>query len=187
MTDDDVIIIIPPYVGILSLLCVCTDTDFSAAEMIAAWNFACLFDYYPFRTNLLPFWRTLARVESRRRHYYRDELYTNRSGASQQSRRRGSVGSRNWGRRRCVRPYGGICILQACWRTCFLLAERLGLPTRTVNTDVQNDTRAYDPSTRVVYTEPNCGTLKVGTNYPSSRAVNTAREHGCHFEHPSCK
>ena len=31
-------------------------------------------------------------------------------------------GSRNWGRRRCLRPYGGICVLQACWRTCFILS-----------------------------------------------------------------
>jgi len=29
-------------------------------------------------------------------------------------------GSRNWGRRRRVRPYDGICILQVCCRTCFL-------------------------------------------------------------------
>ena len=29
-----------------------------------------------------------------------------------------SVGSRNWGRRRRLRPYGGICVLQACWCTC---------------------------------------------------------------------
>ena len=27
-------------------------------------------------------------------------------------------GSQNWGRRHRVRPYGGICILQACWCTC---------------------------------------------------------------------
>ena len=31
--------------------------------------------------------------------------------------RRGSMGSRNWGRRRRVMPW--ICVLQACWRTCF--------------------------------------------------------------------
>jgi len=30
-------------------------------------------------------------------------------------------GSRNWGRRHRVRPYGGICVLQACWRTCWFL------------------------------------------------------------------
>ena len=28
--------------------------------------------------------------------------------------RRRSVGIGNWGRRRCLRPYGGICVLQAC-------------------------------------------------------------------------
>jgi len=27
--------------------------------------------------------------------------------------RRGFVGIRNWGRRCCIRPYGGICVLQA--------------------------------------------------------------------------
>jgi len=27
---------------------------------------------------------------------------------------RRSVGIGNWGRRRCLRPYGGICVLQAC-------------------------------------------------------------------------
>ena len=32
----------------------------------------------------------------------------------------GSAGIRNWGRRHWLRPYGGICVLQACWRTCLL-------------------------------------------------------------------
>jgi len=32
-----------------------------------------------------------------------------------------------------------------------------------------------------------CRELKAGTQYPCSRAVNTTREHGCHFGHPSCK
>jgi len=36
--------------------------------------------------------------------------------------RQGLVGSWNWGRGRRVRPYGGICILQACRRTSFLLS-----------------------------------------------------------------
>jgi len=36
--------------------------------------------------------------------------------------RRQSLGIGNWGRRRRVRPYGGVCVLQACWRTCFFLA-----------------------------------------------------------------
>ena len=47
------------------------------------------------RTGLFPFWWTLANVESRRRHYFRDELYTNRSEAG--IGRRGSAGSWNWG------------------------------------------------------------------------------------------
>jgi len=54
----------------------------------------CLFDYY--RTGLLPFWWTLARVESRRQHYFRDEPYTNRTW--EKNLRQGSVSSRNWGR-----------------------------------------------------------------------------------------
>ena len=62
------------------------------------------------RTGLLLFWCTLARVESRRRHYFRDELYTNRSGAV------GIEGARR------VTPYGENCVLQACWRTCFSLS-----------------------------------------------------------------
>jgi len=36
-------------------------------------------------------------------------------GASvQQQRAAAAVDIRNWGRRRCLRPYGGICVLQAC-------------------------------------------------------------------------
>jgi len=35
------------------------------------------------------------------------------------SQRQRWVGIRNWWRRRPLRPYGGVCVLQACWRTCF--------------------------------------------------------------------
>jgi len=31
--------------------------------------------------------------------------------------------ARNWGRWRRLRPYGGICLLQACWRICFFLVD----------------------------------------------------------------
>jgi len=31
------------------------------------------------------------------------------------------MGIRNWRRRRCLRLYGWICVLQACWRTCYFL------------------------------------------------------------------
>jgi len=87
--------VIPPYgsKGGGSLLCLffvcfCAVTDFSAAEKDRGVKF-CM--------RLLPFWWTLASVESRRRHYFRDELYKNRRG-SVESGRRGSVGNRNWGR-----------------------------------------------------------------------------------------
>jgi len=39
--------------------------------------------------------------------------------------RRGSVGSRSWGRRRCLRPYGGSCVLQACRRACFICVQKV--------------------------------------------------------------
>ena len=32
-------------------------------------------------------------------------------------------GSQNWGQRRWLRPYGGICVLQACWHTCSLILQ----------------------------------------------------------------
>jgi len=41
-------------------------------------------------------------------------------GSKYQSQREGSVGSRNWGQRCRLRPYDGVCVLQACWCTCFL-------------------------------------------------------------------
>jgi len=31
----------------------------------------------------------------------------------------GLVRIRNWERQHCLRPYCGIYVLQACWRTCF--------------------------------------------------------------------
>jgi len=34
---------------------------------------------------------------------------------------RWSVGIENCRRRRCLRRYGGVCVLQPCWRTCLLL------------------------------------------------------------------
>jgi len=69
------------------------------------------------RTGLLLFWWTLTRGESRRWPYFQDELYRNHSRAVGIGRR-GLVGIWNWGRRHSIRLYGGICVLQACWRTC---------------------------------------------------------------------
>jgi len=43
----------------------------------------------------------------------------NRSGGRAASGH--GMGIWNWGRRRCLRPYGGVCVLQACWRTCFCI------------------------------------------------------------------
>ena len=40
--------------------------------------------------------------------------------------RRRSAGIRNLGRRRRLKPYGGICILQACWRTWFIISSTFG-------------------------------------------------------------
>jgi len=75
------------------------------------------------RNEHLPFCWTLAHGESRRRHYFWDVCID--AVEPGRGSRRGSVGSRNCGRRRCVRPYGGTRVLQACWRTCF---SNYGLP-----------------------------------------------------------
>jgi len=42
-------------------------------------------------------------------------------GSKYQSQRRGLVGSRNWGQRCRLRPYGGVCILQACCFFCLFV------------------------------------------------------------------
>jgi len=36
-----------------------------------------------------------------------------------------SLGIRNWRRRRRLRPYGGICVLLACWRSCYVDGRRV--------------------------------------------------------------
>ena len=82
---------------------------------IGTWNFACVFDYYPDRCS--PIWEVKGQG-----HQGQKRGYTRRVGhIIYRHLRRGSVGSRIWGRRRRVRPYGGICVLQACWRTCCCL------------------------------------------------------------------
>jgi len=86
-------------------------------KRIGAWKFASCST--TIRTGVLPFWWTLARVESRWRHYFRDELYRNRSGAVGIGRC-GLVGIWNWGWQHNIRPYGGIFVLQACWCTSLL-------------------------------------------------------------------
>ena len=74
------------------------------------WNFACVLAYYPDRSFPLR-WR-LVRGESRgRRHYFRDEHpFQLMFGWEMHP---------ELGQRHRLRPYCGICILQACWRTCF--------------------------------------------------------------------
>ena len=95
-------------------LFLCTITDFSVAAKARAWNLACVFDYYPDRSS--PLWWTLAHGESRgRRHMYGPKVAQRVLVA--RHLRRGSVGIGNWRRR--VRPYGGICVLEACRRTCW--------------------------------------------------------------------
>jgi len=67
-------------------------------KKIAAWNFASCST--TILNELLPFWWTLARVESRRRHYFRDELNIEPGGEARWAvgiGRRDSVGSLNWG------------------------------------------------------------------------------------------
>jgi len=67
---------------------------------VAAWNFVCMFHYYPDRSSLI-----LVNIGS--------------PGVTAAALLPGWAvyksywGSRNWGRRRRVRPYGGICVLQA--------------------------------------------------------------------------
>ena len=85
-------------------------------KKIGVWNFACVFNYYPDRSS--PLWWTLARGESRRRHYFRDVLSDADLHAGS-CRGDARWGIWNWRQRHCLRPYSGICILQACWCTCF--------------------------------------------------------------------
>jgi len=118
------LVIIPPYgsmVGVFSLLCLflygygfLSDGKRQGRETLHA----CSTTIW---TGFLPFWWTLARVESRRRHYFQDVRIDALAPCG--GSRRGSVGSRNWGWQRRVRPYGRICVLQACWRTsCFFFS-----------------------------------------------------------------
>jgi len=97
-------------------------------KKIVVWNFACLFDYYPG-------WASPILVNCGSRGVMAGALLPGcthrRIGATRQLLARLGIGclglarwcSRNWGSRRHVRPYGGICVLQACRRTffCFFL------------------------------------------------------------------
>jgi len=79
-------------------------------KKIGAWNFACVLDYNPDRFSPL-----LVNIGLRgRRHYFRDEWPAGSTVSEH------GMGIRNWERRRCLRPYGGICVLQACWRIFFI-------------------------------------------------------------------
>jgi len=111
----------------------CTVTDFSAAEKDrGAWNFACVLAYYPDRSS--PIWRSKVKGQDHQGQKNalsaangRPQLgpYTLTPQCAEAAHRRtvvvGRWGIRNWGWRRCLRPCGGICVLQACWRTCFVL------------------------------------------------------------------
>jgi len=120
-------IFIPPYASNGGYLVYCEFVILSfcmygygflcGGKKIAAWHFACVFDYYPGWASLIL--GNFGSRESRRRHYFRDELYRTRSGAVGIARH-GLVGIRNR-RRHGLRPYGGICVLQACWRTCLFM------------------------------------------------------------------
>jgi len=86
-----------------------------------------------------PFWRTLAHGESwGRRHkslsrggiggscwlssVVTSRTWIGRSCVCHLCLRR-SVGFGNCGRRRCLRLYGGVCILQACWHPCLHIPQ----------------------------------------------------------------
>jgi len=91
-------------------LFVCTVTDFSTAEKDRGLKFCMrvVLAYYPDRSSPL-----LVNFGSRE----------SRGGITFWVRQTGELckghgmGIRSWGRRRCIKPYGGICILQACWCT----------------------------------------------------------------------
>jgi len=109
--------------GILSLWCVCflvclfvfcTVTDFSVAEKDRGMKFCMrvwllsgqVFSHFG---ELWLAWSHGGGITSR----------MSNAGTKYRSQRRGLLGSQNWGRRHFIRLYGGICILQACWCTCF--------------------------------------------------------------------
>jgi len=104
-----------------------TVTNFSATETDRGVKFlhACS---TTIRTCFLPFRWTLARGESRRRRYYfRDEQLVTfvrcpgpqrAAAACSSSGGQSELGARRW----CLRPCGGICVLQTCWRTCLFFS-----------------------------------------------------------------
>jgi len=66
-----------------------------------------------------------ARGESRRGHYFWMYASTHWSHAAAPGEAQWD--GQNWGQRRRVRPYGRICVLQACRRTCFNLGNYAAL------------------------------------------------------------
>jgi len=78
-------------------LFVCTVMHFSAAEKDRGVKLCMRVQYYPDRSSPILEVKGQGHQGQKRGHM-----------------RRGLVGSQNWGRRRRVRPYGGIYVLQAC-------------------------------------------------------------------------
>jgi len=139
--------VIPPYcsMGILSLLCVfwfffvCTVTDFSAAEKDSGLKL-CMrvrllsgMSFSHFGELWLP--GSHGGGITSGMSYIHLPCTRALQFAPGSSVQQGSVYIRNWGRRRIVRPYGGICVLQACWRTCFHVVCRCCVRFRFFSTE----------------------------------------------------
>ena len=112
------------------LFFVCTATDFLAAEKIKAWNFAHMFDYYPrwaapISVNFGSWGVTAAALLPGCMRPLTDDRrwLPARLGGDSELGAMARWGSQNWGQRRWLRPYGGICVLQACWHTCSLILQ----------------------------------------------------------------
>jgi len=111
-------LVIPPYgsmVGILSLLCLsfclfflCTITDFSAAEKARGVKFCMSVGllsgqvFSPFGEHWLA------------RSHEGGGLTNGMNVSAGSCASEHGMGIRNWRLRRCLRPYGGIYVLQAC-------------------------------------------------------------------------
>jgi len=105
-------------------------------KKIGAWNFARMFDCYPSRQVFSHFgelWlagshsssitsgMSYIRIAPGKKCLHRNHTWEKNFVAKLVGRLELAVawwGSQNWGRRHRVRPYGCICVLQACWRTC---------------------------------------------------------------------
>jgi len=129
-------VFIPPYGSMGGYLVYCMYICFfclyvwlhisQQRKKIGEWNFACAFDYYldrssPILVNFGSWGVMVGALFLGCMHRCTGAMQWLPATLSGQLEL-GAVawwGSGNWGRWSRVRPYGGICVLQACWHTCF--------------------------------------------------------------------